>query len=220
MKCQSCTAAATLHLTEALTRGRFTEAHLCEKCLQSRGDLGGPVPEILRGEAPDRRDGGARFVVARLVLSEVSDQQVVVLQEAGGTRQLPLVTGFFEATSLDRRLKQLPSPRPLTHDGWLNTITALRGEVQDVFLADLRDHTYYASLRIRQRLPDSPGSEAVRVAPVPPPLPASRLIEVDLRPSDAFILAVELGAPIFIKDAVLDEVLGPPETGIQGPRFP
>jgi uncharacterized protein len=77
----------------------------------------------------------------------------VVLREAGGERTLPIVCGIFEATSMDRKLKQMSSPRPLTFDAWASTIAALGGELQDAFITELRDHTYFARLRIRQRAP-------------------------------------------------------------------
>ncbi len=34
MKCQKCTKAATLHITEVLTEEQIDELHLCEECAQ------------------------------------------------------------------------------------------------------------------------------------------------------------------------------------------
>lgn len=34
MKCQRCTKAATMHITEVLTEDQFEELHLCEECAQ------------------------------------------------------------------------------------------------------------------------------------------------------------------------------------------
>jgi bifunctional DNase/RNase len=135
-------------------------------------------------------DGGTRFDVARIIISEVHEQQVVVLGEIDGERNLPVVCGIIEATSMERRLKQVPNPRPLTIDAWANTIAALGGELQDVFLTELRDHTYFARLRIRQRAP------------------LNRLVEIDVRPSDAFTMAIHHRVGIFVKDDVLAEVCG------------
>ena len=123
----------------------------------------------------------------RIIINEVHDQQVIMLREVEGERSFPIVIGIFEATSIDRRVKHLPSPRPLTHDLVAGAIDALGGELRDIYISELRDHTYYAKLRIRQN---------------------GELIEVDSRPSDAIALAVTASVPIYVAEDVLDEVCG------------
>src|SRR5262249_29295079 len=110
---------------------------------------------------------------------------LVMLEEVGGGRAFYLANGVFEATTIDRRLKGLTSPRPLTHDAWASTIAALGGTVENVLINDLLENTYYSEARIRQ---------------------GDRLIRVDVRPSDAFTLALISGVPILIAERVLDEV--------------
>src|SRR5881409_2312455 len=85
----------------------------------------------------------------RIIISEVHDQQVIMLKEVEGDRSFPIVIGIFEATSIDRRVKGMPSPRPLTHDLVAAVIDQMGGELQDVYINELRDHTYFAKLRIR-----------------------------------------------------------------------
>jgi bifunctional DNase/RNase len=104
----------------------------------------------------------------RIIISEVHDQQVIVLREVDGERSFPIVIGIFEATSIDRRVKNMPSPRPLTHDLVTNVIEQLGGDIQDVIISELKEHTYFAKLRIRHE---------------------GELIEIDSRPSDAIALA-------------------------------
>jgi hypothetical protein len=123
----------------------------------------------------------------RIIISEVHDQQVIILREVDGERSFPIVIGVFEATSIERRVKGLPSPRPLTHDLLTTAIENLGGELQDVFINELRDHTYYAKLRIRKE---------------------GELIEVDSRPSDAIAVAVTAKVPIYVAEEVLGEVFG------------
>src|SRR5881397_4220344 len=113
----------------------------------------------------------------RIIISEVHDQQVIMLKEVEGDRAFPIVIGIFEATSIDRRVKGLPAPRPLTHDLLASTIELLGGELQDIFISELRDHTYFAKLRIRHE---------------------GELIEVDSRPSDAIAVAVTVDVPIYV----------------------
>ena len=85
----------------------------------------------------------------RIIISEVDDHQVIILKEVDGDRSFPIVIGIFEATSIDRRVKGLSAPRPLTHDLITAVVEQMGGEIQDIVISDLRDHTYYAKLRER-----------------------------------------------------------------------
>jgi bifunctional DNase/RNase len=123
----------------------------------------------------------------RIIISEIHEQQVITLKEVDGDRSFPIVIGIFEATSIDRRVRGIPNPRPLTHDLVANTVETLGGELQDVYINDLREHTYYAKLRVRQE---------------------GELIEIDCRPSDAIALAVTAKVPIYVAEDVLGEVWG------------
>ena len=123
----------------------------------------------------------------RIIINEIHDQQVIMLREVDGERSFPIVIGIFEATSIDRRVKNMPSPRPLTHDLVNNVIEHLGGELQDIYISELRDHTYYAKLRIRLN---------------------GENVEVDSRPSDAIALAVTASVPIYVAEDVLEEVCG------------
>ena len=123
----------------------------------------------------------------RIIISEIHEQQVILLREVDGERSFSIMIGIFEATSIDRRVKKMPSPRPLTHDLVANVIDSMGGELRDVYISELRDHTYYAKLRIRQN---------------------GELIEVDSRPSDAIALAVTASVPIYVAEDVLEEACG------------
>ncbi len=68
-----------------------------------------------------------------------------------------------------------------------NTIETMGGELQDVYINDLREHTYFAKLRVRQE---------------------GELVEIDCRPSDAIALAVTAKVPIYVAEDVLGEVWG------------
>ncbi len=126
----------------------------------------------------------------RIIISEVHDQQVIMLKEVEGDRSFPIVIGIFEATSIDRRVRGMPSPRPLTHDLVASVIESLGGEFRDIFISELRDHTYYAKIRIRMD---------------------GEMVEVDCRPSDAIALAVTARVPIYVAEDVLEEVCGEEE---------
>ena len=121
----------------------------------------------------------------RIIISEVLDQQVIMLREVEGERSFPIVIGIFEATSIDRRVKNIPTPRPLTHDLVANVIEQLGGDFQDIIISELVEHTYFAKLRVRKD---------------------GELIEVDCRPSDAIALAVTAKVPIYVNEEVLSEL--------------
>jgi bifunctional DNase/RNase len=122
----------------------------------------------------------------RIIISEVDEHQVIVLKEVDGERSFPIVIGIFEATSIDRRVKGMQAPRPLTHDLIASVIEQLGGEVQDVVISDLEEHTYFAKLRVRRE---------------------GELIEIDCRPSDAIAIAVTSRVPIYVNEQVLGEAL-------------
>ena len=41
--------------------------------------------------------------LARIIISEISDNQVIYLQEIGGERQFPILIGIFEAIDASRK---------------------------------------------------------------------------------------------------------------------
>jgi uncharacterized protein len=130
--------------------------------------------------------------LSRIIISEINDQQVIYLKEVEGNRTFPILIGIFEATSIDRRVKHYQSPRPLTHDLLVNIVDNLGGELQDVVISELREHTYFAKLRVRKE---------------------GELIEIDSRPSDAIAVAVTCDPPlpIYVSEEVLNDVLGDKE---------
>ena len=125
--------------------------------------------------------------LTRIIISDIADQYVVYLTETGGTRCFPILIGLFEATAIDRRVKDDLPPRPLTHDLLKNCIEELGGEIQDIVINNLHDHTYYAVIRIQQD---------------------DELIEIDSRPSDAIAISVHYDPhiPIFVDESILDSV--------------
>lgn len=125
--------------------------------------------------------------LSRIIISEINSEQVIYLKEVEGTRTFPIVIGFYEATSIDRRVKRQETPRPLTHDLLVSAVEALGGEFQDVVISELKEHTYYAQLRVRHE---------------------GELIEIDARPSDAIAVAVTCDPqlPIFVAEDVLTDI--------------
>lgn len=127
----------------------------------------------------------------RILIQETSGQQFIFLQERFGQRSFPIVIGTAEAFAIDRRLKGVDTPRPLTHDLIFNVITGMDGKLEKVFINDLREvmvngrpeSTYFAQLIIRRH---------------------NEIIKIDSRPSDAIALGIVNQTPIFIAEHVLD----------------
>ena len=63
--------------------------------------------------------------LTRIIINESSDQHIIFLKEVDGDRMFPIVIGFFEASSIERRVKNLATQRPLTHDLLASTIDLL-----------------------------------------------------------------------------------------------
>lgn len=126
--------------------------------------------------------------LAKIIISEINENQVVFLKEIEGERQFPIVIGIFEATSIDRRVKSEIRPRPLTHDLLVGTVEALGGEFESIVITELNEGTYYASLQVARD---------------------GETIGIDARPSDAIAIAVtcEPPIPIFIEEEVLEEAI-------------
>jgi bifunctional DNase/RNase len=127
--------------------------------------------------------------LSRIVINEITDEQVIFLKEVEGDRTFPIMIGIFEATSIDRRVKGVVPQRPLTHDLLISVAEQLGGEMESVVISELRESTYYAKLRIRQD---------------------GELLEIDSRPSDAIAVAVTCDPPlpIYVSEEVLQDALG------------
>ena len=127
--------------------------------------------------------------LSRVIISEINDQQVIYLRELDGERRFPILIGPYEAHSINRRLLEDPPLRPLTHELLKNTIELLDGEVIDVVINNLQEHTYYAILRVQRE--------------------DGEMIEIDSRPSDAIALSVHFDPhlPIYVAESVLEQAV-------------
>lgn len=118
-----------------------------------------------------------------------SNIPIVMLRELQGDRRvLPIFIGLPEANAIHLALEGRTPARPLTHDLMINTLTELGARLDKVVITDLDEGTFYAELHIS-------GPAGAQV--------------VSARPSDGVALAVRVGAPIHVEDAVLDEAAAP-----------
>jgi bifunctional DNase/RNase len=116
-------------------------------------------------------------------LDTIGQTPVVILADKEGKKALPIWIGLLEANAIDKELKNITSPRPMTHDLLYSILGQTQVKVKEVKIVDLKNHTYYAKLFLTVN---------------------KQLIEIDARPSDAIILALKSKTPIFVLAAILD----------------
>ena len=117
-------------------------------------------------------------------LEPIGHNPVVLLADKEGKKALPIWVGLLEANAIDKELKNITSPRPMTHDLLHSILTQVQAKVKEVKIVDLKDHTYYATLFLKLN---------------------KGVIEVDARPSDAIILALKSKIPILVSAKILEE---------------
>ncbi|TVL98282.1 MAG: hypothetical protein CV087_21420 [Candidatus Brocadia sp. WS118] len=123
--------------------------------------------------------------LTKIIITETSDHQIIVLKEREGQRSFPIVIGLHEAWAIDRAVKGVTTPRPLTHDLIGNIIEGLNAGIIKIVINDLRNNTFYAKIVLQRN-----GS----------------MVEIDSRPSDAIAVAMQKNTPIFVATKVLEEV--------------
>jgi RNA polymerase sigma factor (sigma-70 family) len=107
---------------------------------------------------------------------------VVVLEELGTSRQVPIWIGQWEGDSIAMLLEKVRVARPLTHALTASLLRAAGVRVREVRVNCLVDETFYAQIVLKG--PNGPAS-------------------VDARPSDAIALAIEAGVSIFVASDVV-----------------
>jgi bifunctional DNase/RNase len=122
--------------------------------------------------------------VQSLGLDQTTKSPVVILQEEGGPRVLPIWIGPAEASAIAMELQGMKAQRPLTHDLLKQILVGLGGELRRVVISSVKENTYFAELLIRRE---------------------DQVFQVDARPSDSIALALRMRAPIFTSDQLLDQ---------------
>jgi len=117
-------------------------------------------------------------------VSLMNYQRVVILKEKGTNRYLPIWIGPAEADAIAVKLQNVELSRPLTHDLLQSVISTLGASVEYIVVSGLKEDTFYARLALT--------IDGVK-------------LDIDSRPSDALALAVRVGAPIYVEEAVLEK---------------
>jgi bifunctional DNase/RNase len=130
------------------------------------------------------RTGASSMKVDGVRMDPRTSSPVLLLKEESGLRRrLPIWIGLYEAQSIAIGMEAVETPRPNTHDLIGNILGGIQGELHRVVITELRGNTYYAVLEIELN-----GEKVV----------------IDSRPSDAIAVAVRAGAPVFATEEVLE----------------
>ena len=122
--------------------------------------------------------------VQSLGLDRSTNTPVVILQECGGARVLPIWIGPGEASAIAMQLASMEFARPLTHDLLVSVLKGLGGRVQKVLITRVENSTYYAELIIQRN---------------------GQVFALDARPSDSIAVALRVDARIYAQESLLDQ---------------
>lgn len=125
------------------------------------------------------------MVIDTVGMSKVDSQPIVVLREKAGERYLIISIGLAEANAIAVIIEGVSIPRPLTSDLLCSIMSRLGASVESIVINDIRDNIFYANVILKANWTE---------------------MKVDSRPSDAIAIAVRTGVPIYVEEAVLDEV--------------
>lgn len=108
----------------------------------------------------------------------------MLLGEVDGERQLPIIIGPAEAQATALYLKGIKTPRPLTHDLFISTLTVLGASLIRVLIYKAKDGIFYSYIYLKKD---------------------KDIIRIDSRTSDAIALAVRSDCPILIYESILEQ---------------
>lgn len=109
----------------------------------------------------------------------------LILEDPVMGRRLAIVIGYPEAQSIECKLQNVRTPRPLAHDLLANLLKALKARLIRVDIHKLASGPYAGKLTVE----DASGETFV----------------IDSRSSDAIALAIRVGAPIFTSRKLLEK---------------
>ena len=123
--------------------------------------------------------------VMGIALDTRSGSPIVVLNDINNRTALPIWIGSAEASSIIRKIENIPSSRPLTHDLFIDIFEKTGFNLKHIEINSVSDDTYYSTLVLEN-------DEGKRV-------------EIDSRPSDAIAIAIRADVQIFVTPEVYAE---------------
>lgn len=122
--------------------------------------------------------------VMGIALDTRSGSPIVVLNDIDNRKALPIWIGSAEASAIIRKIENIPSSRPMTHDLFLDIAKQSEYDITKVEINDVDDQTYFSTIYMyNEKL--------------------QKELQIDSRPSDAIAIALRADVPIFVSSAVL-----------------
>lgn len=121
--------------------------------------------------------------VMGIALDTRTGSPIIVLNDYDNRRALPIWIGSAEASSIIRKIENIPSTRPLTHDLFIDFAKQTGAVITKVEINDVDEQTYFSSIFLTDK--------------------SGEIVEIDARPSDAIAIAIRANVPIFVSAAVI-----------------
>ena len=122
--------------------------------------------------------------VMGIALDTRTGSPIVVLNDKENRKALPIWIGSAEASAIIRKIENIPSSRPMTHDLFIQISEKSGYEITKIEINDVDDSTYFATIFMF--------SEEL-----------NKEIQIDSRPSDAIAIALRADVPILVTTNVL-----------------
>ena len=122
--------------------------------------------------------------VMGIALDTRTGSPIVVLNDLENRRALPIWIGSAEASAIIRKIEDIPSRRPMTHDLFIDIARQSEYKITKVEINDVNEQTYFSTIYMyNEKL--------------------QKEIQIDSRPSDAIAIALRADVPIFVTANVL-----------------
>ena len=108
----------------------------------------------------------------------------IVFSEEGGKRRIPVIIGGIEAQVIAIKLEKLQTPRPLTHDLFMNFAKLFSIDLIEVIICKVEEGVFYSELIFKKE---------------------NEVVRIDARTSDAIALAIRFNCPIYTYEEILDK---------------
>jgi len=122
--------------------------------------------------------------VMGIALDTRTGSPIVVLNDKENRRALPIWIGSAEASAIIRKIENIPSSRPMTHDLFIDIAVQSEYKITKIEINDVDDQTYFSTIYMYNEKLD-------------------KELKIDSRPSDAIAIALRAEVPIFVTSNVL-----------------
>ncbi len=123
--------------------------------------------------------------VMGIALDTRTGSPIVVLNDKENRMALPIWIGSAEASSIIRKIENIPSARPMTHDLFIDIFDKTGFEIEQIMINDVEDETYYSTIVLKNA--------------------EGKKVEIDARPSDAIAIAIRGDMPIYVTPEVISK---------------